>query len=1132
MSLKIDRLQLDIIINGDKARQNIIKLEDELRGLNKDLKGLKKGSDEWIKKTEEIKKVQQRIDQAREKIGLTGLTMKELIQRQRELNAMMRNMDPRIPQYKELQTQINAVKGRIGELSGKIKSQGNIVSGLANGFNKYFGLITAFAASFTGVVFSIRKAVDAFNEYEERVDNLSALTGLAGDELNWLSDQAKEMSVATVEGGIKIKQGATDIVDAFTIVGSKRPELLKNKEALKDVTQEAIILSEAAKTELGPAVDGLTMALNQFDYKADQSRRIINVFGAGSKEGAGNISYLTEALEKSGTTANLMGLEIETWTAAIETVAPFYQQASMAGNSFDKVLLKLKAKQIGYVDGVFNLSAALDQLEGMYASGKSAVDIFGVEHAKMAEILVQNKDQLEVFTEAVTGTNVAIEQATKNTNNNAAALAQSKNEAGIMAIEFGKKLAPAMTFSTNMFTKFLKVLVASIDFYKEHSRMINTIVVSLTYYATASKLAHYWENLRNKEGMIFTAQQKLIVFWTNAQKIATLAGAAAQALFTGNLTKARAAMKLLTVAMNVNPFVAITTAIVAIGVAIYNLTKELSAAEKAQQILTDASIEAEKQTVSHKTELTKLLKVAQDETKSKEERQKAIEAINKISPEYLGNITLETVNTKESTKAIESYISTLKRKFEAQILEQKLEEAIREQIDLKNSAIEDNLSFWEKAWIAITSAGNLESSLTRSITNGIENKNEALQDNLKIQEEIENQIASLTEKEIELNDAKKKGIEIDKTAGKTKEEIEAEAKANEQRLKEEKQILEDNAKAWEIYYKALEEGRNKDLAERKRIQDEAKKAMKFHFQEEEELEDPMWEVLDISQQKYEEYLNNRKSADEDYFAWNLRKLSENEFQKYEKRKASADLINDIAASSAGIISNLMEMELEKAGDNEEKKKQIRKKYADIEFVAAAAQIITNTASAVIAALAPPPIGLGPVFGPVVSAIAAVTGATQLGIANAQRQKVKQLAKGKYNVIGNEDGKSYTAPFTGTPTTGLYKKPTLGLFAERGNEIVIDSPTTDNLMMNYPWIVDAILNARMPVRQYATGRNMPETTLSNANNQTEQNDQTIALMEAINRLSKNIEQGIRAEVSYKQFLEIDQEYNSIIDDASR
>jgi hypothetical protein len=44
-----------------------------------------------------------------------------------------------------------------------------------------------------GLVIASKSLARTFNDYEERVDNLSALPGLAGNNLEWLSQKAKEL---------------------------------------------------------------------------------------------------------------------------------------------------------------------------------------------------------------------------------------------------------------------------------------------------------------------------------------------------------------------------------------------------------------------------------------------------------------------------------------------------------------------------------------------------------------------------------------------------------------------------------------------------------------------------------------------------------------------------------------------------------------------------------------------------------------------------------------------------------------------------------------------------------------------------------------------------------------------------
>lgn len=65
-----------------------------------------------------------------------------------------------------------------------------------------------------------------------------------------------------------------------------------------------------------------------------------------------------------------MGLEFEQLVALIETAAPKFSEAAVAGNSIDKVLMEMKAKQIGYRNGVFDVNAALDELAGRFAKGE------------------------------------------------------------------------------------------------------------------------------------------------------------------------------------------------------------------------------------------------------------------------------------------------------------------------------------------------------------------------------------------------------------------------------------------------------------------------------------------------------------------------------------------------------------------------------------------------------------------------------------------------------------------------------------------------------------------------------------------------------------------------------------------
>ena len=83
-------------------------------------------------------------------------------------------------------------------------------------------MIQAGAAAVIMLVLGFKALVKIHNDFEERVSNLSALNGLSGRPLEWLSQQAKDLSTTTLDGSIRITQSAQDSVDPFTKMGSAR----------------------------------------------------------------------------------------------------------------------------------------------------------------------------------------------------------------------------------------------------------------------------------------------------------------------------------------------------------------------------------------------------------------------------------------------------------------------------------------------------------------------------------------------------------------------------------------------------------------------------------------------------------------------------------------------------------------------------------------------------------------------------------------------------------------------------------------------------------------------------------------------------------------------------------------------
>lgn len=136
----------------------------------------------------------------------------------------------------------------------------------------------------------------------------------------------------------------------------------------------------------------------------------------------------------------------------------------------------------------------------------------------------------------------------------------------------------------------------------------------------------------------------------------------------------------------------------------------------------------------------------------------------------------------------------------------------------------------------------------------------------------------------------------------------------------------------------------------------------------------------------------------------------------------------------------------------------------------------------------------------------------LEVAFSAMEAKMQFASGRYPVVGPMDGKTYDAQMVGVPKTGIYSQPSLGLFSESMPEMVIDGPTTRNLQVNYPGVIDSIMAAR----QFAAGDYTPAANPQQSNQiqqAQEVQQQNTALMEAIQRLNSNIEKGISARFGY-------------------
>lgn len=279
--------------------------------------------------------------------------------------------------------------------------------GVFGGLTKF----TSYAAAFVGISTSIHSAVTSNMEFEKSLSSLRSLTGVTADELNYFRTEAIRM-------GMDSTQSATQMVDAFKLIGSQMPELLKNKTALTQTAEAAVVLSEAAELDVPTAAKALTGALNQMGASSSEASNYINILAAASQQGSADIPYLNKAIENAGGAASSTGVKFNELVAIIEAIAPKITDAASAGTNLRNIFLTLESSSDQNLrPSVVGLSTAIDNLSKKNLDAVQLTKMFGKESVTAAIAILQEKDSFDSLSKSIEGTNTAYDQASINNDN-------------------------------------------------------------------------------------------------------------------------------------------------------------------------------------------------------------------------------------------------------------------------------------------------------------------------------------------------------------------------------------------------------------------------------------------------------------------------------------------------------------------------------------------------------------------------------------------------------------------------------------------------------------------------------------------------------------------------------------------
>lgn len=554
-----------------------------------------------------------------------------------------------------------------------------------NRFAKWGALAASGIAAITGISMTLNKMRKDRDDKEASAANLKALTGLDDVSIQWLARQTEILSTSMHKSGLRVTQSSKEILEAYMLVGSAKPDLLGNKEALNAVTIEAMRLSKAAKMDLKEAVDAVTLSMNQYGASSEKAADYANVMAAGSKYGSAAVQSITAAVTKAGVSASTANVPIEQLVGSIETLAEKGIVNEVAGTGLKMFFLRLQTGADETNPKIVGLQTALKNLQKL--STEEIVKRFGAETYTVAQTLIDGADKVEYYTKAVTGTNVAMEQAAINSETNEARLAQLKNKIRETGIELMEKLNPSLNMLTGWTTKLLSMAPALIDWLVKYKGALASTCVTLLALIAYKKADVAWA--------------KLQVVW-NEKIVASL-------LSLGKFVKA-------------NPYAFLAVGVAALIGRLIDLKREQNRVTESQKSMLRISNDLNDKYGEQESKIRLLTNVIHNQNFSYDERRRCIDELKKIVPGYNGMLNEEGKLMNDNTGAIKDYLVQLEKQIKLEAAREELAGLYQEQRKtekLKRKQQEEvkraNANFNSAQFMASARTTNLGTQGTRAL---------------------------------------------------------------------------------------------------------------------------------------------------------------------------------------------------------------------------------------------------------------------------------------------------------------------------------------------------------------------------------------------------------------------------------
>lgn len=342
--LTTEDLRLNIIINGDGGRKEMLALDRQMKDLQSstkrtrtELKNLEKagktGSQEHQNLTKTLKDQEKTLTECREKynklrdaISLENKTLAELRNHLKLTQTALSKAVPGTENWKKLSAEVQKTKARLKELNSQA---GQTKSALEKLSSVKAGALAAFAA-IAGAIRGVAKAFQKIMDFEQANANLSTIIGKNVKDIEALTYSAMELGRTTEYTASQV-----------TLLQTELAKLGFKENSIMDMQEAVLHFATAIGTTLPEAAAMAGATLRMFGLNAKDTEDTLSVLTAGANNSALSFTYYQTAMATVGPVAKTFGFSLRDTVALLGTLANAGFDASSAATATRNILLNL-----------------------------------------------------------------------------------------------------------------------------------------------------------------------------------------------------------------------------------------------------------------------------------------------------------------------------------------------------------------------------------------------------------------------------------------------------------------------------------------------------------------------------------------------------------------------------------------------------------------------------------------------------------------------------------------------------------------------------------------------------------------------------------------------------------------------